>query len=619
MKKQTILSLILLSVSLTVQSQGSVTIYPLTQKYLGNESKFNRDKFVSFHSYFEKDDPDFKKFKDDYNINPDYLGSRRFYYPISKAKNGNIPKIINKYNDDRELLQYIATAPPSALFYDKKLNYAKTDFSPYIKEISNYVADAFVKEWDQVPSYLEPFNEPMVHAPDFAKGLKGKERQDAIEAVITYICQYHKEIAKAVKSRPELEGMKIMGFGSAYPELEANNFGLWNMRFKQFIDIAGEDIDILSLHLYDGSGINNQGGRRSGSNLEAILDVLQTYSYIKHGKAMPIAITEYGRLVPNQPAWEEATGAQGNKLEKPVKTKISNYHPVTNSQAVRSQLHMVMAFMNRQNELENTVPFTIGKAPQNAMYSKSSLWVKQPDGSFEYSNRRYFFEMLKDIQGEQILVRSNNIDVQALGYADGKKIYVMLNNLNDQPQTVDLIQEEAGKLKNVSIKTLKIFEDKEPELSITKFKKAPGKITLQYGETAVITYEYIKKIKFEKSVSSNKYFSKDYLKPIEPNKEISFSFENIPNGDNVVLRLSVNREHGLPVLPTKVKVNGENINIMGDVIKGYDQKSRKEFFGTLEINIPTEFIKKENNTVSVIYDKGKGFVTTAILQIEEQK
>ena len=49
------------------------------------------------------------------------------------------------------------------------------------------------------------------------------------------------------------------------------------------------------------------------------------------------------------------------------------------------------------------------------MYAKSSLWVKQEDGSYEYSNRKYFFEMLKDIEGEQILVNSNKCGCSGIG------------------------------------------------------------------------------------------------------------------------------------------------------------------------------------------------------------
>ncbi len=617
MKIKNLFSAIMLCCSMVANSQSAITIDPATQRYLGDESDFKREKFVAFHALFTEPDADFEKFKKDFNIDSDYMGSRRFYYPIAKAKNGKIPAVKKTYDGERKVFEHIATAPPSALFYDKKINYGKTDFMPYISDVSNYVAKALRDEWEQVPRFLEPFNEPMVHAGDFATGLKGADKKAAIEAIVTYICKYHREVARAVKSMPELKNVEIMGFGSAFPEFEANDFGLWKSRFKQFIDIAGEDIDILSLHLYDGSGVNNVGGRRSGSNLEAILDILQTYSYIKLGKPLPIAITEYGRLVPNQPEWAKATGAVGNKLDKKVTTKVSNYHPVTNSQAVRSQLHMVMSFMNRQNELVRTVPFTIGKAPQSAMYSKSSLWVKQADGSYEYSNRIYFFEMLKEIKGKQVVVKSDNVDIQALGYVDGNRLFLMLNNLNDNANEVKLNLCSAGDVKNVNVKTLKIFADKEPVLKNLKSKNAPENITLAYGETAVITYKFKNKIKFDSKVVRTKYYSQTYLQPIQAGKNLNFTFDGVKGGvGDVVLRLGIGRKHGLAVVPDSIKINGNVVDVKSDVIKGYDQHTRKQFFGALEIPIPANIVNNGKNNLSVEFADDGGYVTSAILQIE---
>ncbi len=607
----------------TKSAKATVTVDPTTQRYFGDESTFDRAKFVRFHDLKMEADAEYDKLKRDYNFPSDYIGGRRFYYPIAKCKGGNVPATTKRqYEGVRDVYDYVATASPGSLFYDKTLNYAEVDFMPYIKSVSKYVAAALRDEWEYVPKYLEPFNEPMVHAPDFCKSVKGAEKKSAIAAVQTYVCHYHNELAKAVKSTPELKNVKMMGYGSAFPEFEANNFGLWDVRFRQFIDIVGDNIDILTFHLYDGSGINNQGGRRSGSNLEAIMDMLQTYSFIRCGAPKQMAITEYGRLVPNRPEWEQQSGAKGNAhAEGGPRQKVteSNYDPVTNSQAVRSQLHMVTAFMNRQNELEYTIPFTIGKAPLTAMYCKSSLWVKQPDGSYEYSNRRFFFEMLKDLQGDNIDVTSSNIDIQTLALADGKELHLMLNNLYDTPCEVALdIAPVANEITSVSIKTLKVFADKEPLCEEKRYKSAPKSISLDYGETAIVTYTYKKSLKYNNMIVRNKYFSKDYLQKIAVGGVNTFKFESLPNvkSGRVILRLGVNREHTLPIEPKQLKVNGVVVKIEGDVVKGYAQESRKQFFGSLEIPVDVALLKEGANVVEVSYGESGGFVTTAILQVD---
>ncbi len=597
-----------------------VSISPTTQKFLGDVSALDRDKFVGLHMLQKGEDDDFERFKRQYNLNPDYIGSRSFYYPLAKAKGGAIPKVQNKYNGVREVDEYIATGTAANIFFDKTLNYAEYDLSGHIKALTEYIASSYKNEWESVPRYLEPLNEPMVHAADFCKSVKGAERKEAVEAVITYICEYHRDLARAIKSTPELKNMQVMGFGSAFPEFEANNFGLWNNRFRQFIDVAGEDIDILSFHLYDGSGINNQGGRRTGSNLEAIMDILQTYSYIRLGKVLPMAITEYGRLVPNQPEWAAQTGAKGNNLAANApKAKASNYHPVTNSQAVRSQLHMVMSFMNRQNEIVNTCPFTIGKAPQTAMYCKSSLWVKQEDGTYEYSNRRLFFEMMKDLKGDNVVINSDDIDLQTLAFVDGSELYVMLNNLEAETREVSLDIAGLQEVKSVEVKSLKIFEDREPELKTKSYKAAPQSVSLEYGETAVVTFKCKKPIKFTNKEVRTKYYSKDYLKVIKPNVANTFAFEGVPASakGEAILRLGVGRAHEFNEVPDIVKINGTEVKITKDVVKGYDQATRKMFFGALEIPFDISLIKEGTNSVEVTFKEGAGHVTSAILQLQK--
>ncbi len=605
-------------------AEATISVTPTTQRYFGEESKLDRSKFIRFHDVSTKDDDaEYAKLRRDYNFPSNYIGGRRFSYPIGKCKTGKIPASTKKtYTGVRQVNDYIATTSPGALFYDKTLNYAEVDFMPHIKSVSEYVAKALRDEWEYVPKYLEPFNEPMIHAADFCKSVKGAERRKAVEAVITYICKYHNEVGKAVKSMPELKNVKMMGFGSAFPEFESNNFGLWNSRFKQFIDTVGDNIDILSFHLYDGSGVNNAGGRRSGSNIEAIMDMLQTYSFIKHGKPMPMAITEYGRLVPNQPEWEAQSGAKGNTHAEggpKQKVTVSNYNPVTNAQAVRSQLHMVTSFMNRQDEIVYTVPFTIGRAPLTAMYCKSSLWVKQPDGTYEYSNRRFFFEMLKDLKGDNVAIKSSNVDIQTLALVDGKSLHVMLNNLYDEACDVSLDLAPAGDIQSVSIKTLKIYTDKEPVCETKSYKSVPKSLKLEYGETAVITYTYKKAIKFRDEVVRVKHYSADYLLPIKAGVVNTFKFSGVKSskGGDAVLRLGVNRAHELVKEPTMVKINGTEVKITGDVIKGYNQEGRKQFFGSLEIPFDISLIRSGDNVVEVSYAVAGGFTTTAILQLQQ--
>ncbi|MGY6648077.1 hypothetical protein [Wenyingzhuangia sp. IMCC45574] len=592
--------------SLTSVAQEKIYVQPHTQRFVEGESTFDRSKYFTFHSFFRKQDAEFENFKATYNLDKDYIGSRLFNSPVNKRNHkntGSFSKVPKNYKGERETTNYVSTGHPNGLFYGKGVDYSQIDIQPFIANAVKYTVDYYKHKEQYVPSIFEPLNEPMVHAVDFypQEGKKKKYIKSKITSIIEKICVYHRELAKGIHSAPELKNMKVGGFGSAFPEFETNNFGLWKARFKRFIDIAGEDVDLFTVHLYDGSGINNKGGRRSGSNSEAILDMIETYSNIKLGTVKPIAITEYGRLVPDQPNFKEN----------------GNYVPLVNAQAVRSQNHMVMNFIERGGKLPISIPFTIGKTKVKQRYSKSGLWQKQPDGSWELSQRKYFFEIWKDVKGKRVYTKSTNVDVQTQAFVNKNKLYLVLNNLNDKTQNVALNVNATDKLKKVQIKRLKIHTDKLPELTITKSKKAPDAISLDYGETIVITYQYKAAIDFNNTIQSKKHYAKEYLQPIIDGVSNSFHFSdiNVKNGE-AVLRLGVSRKHGASLQPN-IKINGKELTFTGDLIRGNDQNKRKQFFGILEIPVAATYLKKGANTLDISFSGNGGSISSVILKVEQ--
>ncbi|MFI3278262.1 MAG: hypothetical protein SNH13_01495 [Rikenellaceae bacterium] len=591
------------------QNKATVTIQPTVQHVASGEGVFNRDKHVRFHDTSNVNDPELKVVKEMYNFRPDYAIGRAFYYPLSKLQKGEPPKDIkNKYQGVREVSDFVATGHQGNIFWDKEEDYSKKKMSKQIKKVADYVAESYAKEWDSVPLYLEPFNEPMVHAVSlYPEGRKGQYIDEKLKVVMNYISEYHREVGRAVHNTPALKDMKVMGFASAYPELEANNFKVWNNIFKPFIDVAGEQMDILSIHLYDGVGINNNGGRRSGSNIDAIMDMIQTYSNIRLGEVRPMAITEYGRLVPNQPGFTP-------------NGKVVNLEPITNSQAVCSQLHMVMNFMEYGDDVVMSIPFTTGKQSPYVQYVRAALWLKQPDGSWELTPRKYFFEMLKDLKGNRVVNSSSNIDIQTQAFVDGKQMYVVLNNLNDETQSVELsLPDGLPAIESVEVKSLKIHADKVPDFAVESLKAAPKSLDLIYGETVVLTYNFESAVEQQSKLVSSKLYSKDYFKPIVANTANSFTFSGVDKkAASAVLRVSVGRDHGKSLEP-KITINGKAVDYSGDVIRGYDQTNRKRFFGTLTIPVAGDMVKSGDNVVSVSFPDAGGHVSSVVLQVNEEQ
>ena len=491
-------------------------------------------------------------------------------------------------------LPFVATGKADKYFFDSSVDYSYENLTKWAEEIASFTAKAYRDEWAEVPRFYEPFNEPFIHASDYGSNSNN---------IITKMCEFHSIMGKAIRATPELDEMLFMGYASAWPEFERNNFRIFRDRYKKFIDIAGDDVDAFSFHLYDGVGLNNSGGRRSGANSEAIMDLIRAYSFEKLGVVKPMAVTEYGRLVASQPGW-------------PGDGTVSNYEAVENSQAVRSQIHMVMSFMEQGSDMLMAIPFSTGKADPTAKFARAGLWVKKADGSYELTMRKYFYEVWKDVKGSRVLIDSENIDVQTQAFVDGNQLYVVLNNLNDDEQTVNLDLLDQKGLQNVAIKRLKLFVDKVPELTTSSQSVAPTTMNLVYGETVVLTYSFDQDIVFDNKITSNKYYATTTLQPILPNSAIKFTVNDVKAGQGLAtLRLGVGRNLGKSLKPI-VKINGQLVEIDRDVIRGYDQNNRSRFFGVLEIPVPMSVLKNGTNQVEVEFPDKGGHVSSVVLQVE---
>ena len=165
---------------------------------------------------------------------------------------------------------------------------------------------AFLKNaYPITPKYYEVMNEPFVHAKDYV------ETWAETPAVIVEMSKVFKAVADKVHA--EIPGMQVGGYASAYPEVEKDNFDYWNTRMKTFMDVAGESMRFFATHIYDGRNVQGDFTLRSGSNSEAILDLIEAYSYKKWKVVKPHLISEYGftaqGLVGNVSRLDEAMSA----------------------------------------------------------------------------------------------------------------------------------------------------------------------------------------------------------------------------------------------------------------------------------------------------------------------
>lgn len=600
------LSLSLFLTGLGFAQNNKVSIDLKTQKYIGKETELSREKYFSGHfSYTENDLADqsdylFKELDVKFGRN---FGAPR---PVTKNKEGfenAIPSIEEaqktaannyKYIQKGKLFKDYATHDLIITAHPKEAYQLNCDIDKIAAFDAAYIKNAY----PVMPKYYEVMNEPFVHAIDFVKNY------NETDAVIVEMSKLHKAVADKVHQ--EVKDILVGGYSAAWPEYEKNNFAIWDKHMKTFMDIAGESMDFFGTHLYDGLNVTGAFNYRSGSNTDAVLDMIESYSYQKWGKIKPHLISEYGYTT---------KGMQG---------KV--YSEVSDGKCLMSYNKFLMNFMSKPDRILKAVPFIVGKGSWYYKDPKNKdgnpyPWVitrKSPDGSYEYTHLIKFYELWKGVKGTFIDINSNNPDIQVNGFVDQDKAYIAFNNLDENTQNIDLdfLSNSASNIKNITLRRLYINENEVPHLDYEKDLKKIKDLVLRPGETVVLDCD-LKKNDFSNTLNVDSYYSKTYLQEIEANKTISFVIDNAQTSKKGrgFIEMGIARKHALSKAPI-VMINGNNATVPTNWA-GYDQAPREQFFGVIEIPVDIKLIQSGENTVTITFPDTGGHLSSVILKTEK--
>jgi len=572
-----------------------VLVEPTVKKFIGDVSELDRSKYFNIHAQGKT--PLLESFYKQYNVEQ---SGRGFYGPGIDAKKimgevGLYPKSSNKKNSkSRPITRYVATEHPKNI-YKEGID---------IEAAANWAVSYFKNtKQGNTPLWYEPMNEPFVHAKDF---YEEKDWDPLAELrVKTEMSQLFRALAEKIHADPALKNIKVMGYGAAWPSFELKDFQNWETNMGLFLDIAGDQLDAISYHLYDGINQVGQENKRSGSNNDAIMDLVETYSYQRWGIIKPHAITEYGGIAKKE------------------------FSLISNMQSIRSQNAMIFGLLDREDRLEISIPFTtdnatwhITKANDYLPY-KAVLWRAENMGvpknqitGWVYTNRIQFYELWKAVKGERVFVSTSNPDIQVQGFLDEKKLFVALNNLDDNAQQVALdLSSIKSNVKDLLVKSLTIYKEDFPRYYEKTVSSIPEVFSIDPAETIVLEFNLNNTITFKNQIKSKRYYSSNYLVPIEADKELIFEFNDVALGVGFAkLSMSLGREHDLSKTP-EVLVNGEKVEVPSNW-KGYDQANRKKFLGAIEIPIPMNFIMK-NNTIKISFPDAGGHLSSLILDVEK--
>ncbi|MFY0626705.1 MAG: T9SS type A sorting domain-containing protein [Reichenbachiella sp.] len=476
--------------------------------------------------------------------------------------------------------------------------------SPWIAEgyeamaeyYAHYIKDYFgtgSSTGKQVPTYLEVLNEPFVHS-------------NELGTTNANISEMHKVVAQRVKElNPDI---KVGGYTAAHPAFESNDFGHWNSTWKTFMDIAGADVDFYSVHFYDfRRSTTVLETQRKGSNIEAIMDMMEHYQMLTFGEKKPFLISEYGYLLDQPTAY----------------SKVNDWYHI------RTFNSMMIQTMERQDQMLSSIPFMILKAlwgtSENGIpYGPRLLRQKKEVPGFEgngedwvYTEFIKYFELWENVNGTRIDTYSADPDLLVDAYVENNKVYLILNNLVFEPKTIDInmFDDFNASILDINVKHLYANQSVEPVLDEYSTSEI-SQIALDEEATMILEYTFDGPVQLTENTLETKVYANKYLQSIITDRAINFGILGVNKGDKgeALLRVGLGRDHGLSLSPT-ITVNGTQIQVPTNW-KGDDQRNRDSFFGVIEMKVPYNLLD-EDNAISITFPDNGGFVSSLSLQAFE--
>ncbi len=513
---------------------------------------------------------------------PDVAHIRRYGAEARKERRGDP---VQKPERWREMIS--CTHPESYCPWSKKKDapWGPSSMESAAEFTAHYLKETFTDE--DRPRYLEVLNEPMV-------------KLKKIGGTPTDVAKLHVAVARRV--RELCPNVLVGGYTAAYPEVEIRDFSHWNSWMKTFMDVAGADMDFFSTHIYDGVNVEGTPRRRTGSNSEALIDIIDAYSHISFGVAKPQIISEFG-LIPKN--------SKDNKGHP--------YDPAVIGEMIHAATAQLMTFMDHPDRLTKVVPFILTKAHWTYNLPGCSeenpypflLWRKRGDGH-ELTHLALYYRFWQGVNGEWRASSSSDPDIRCHLLVDGKRLFVILCNLENASRTVVLDGLSDVAADRIALRRL-TTRGVEPTLAETPLEAVPEPLQLAAGESAMLIIDSAAPVAPERQVRETRCYATTYLQDIVADTPITFDFRDVPTGrGTAVLRLGIGREQGTSRTPV-VRVAGRRLAVPADWAGG-DQSGRKNFFGVIEIPVPMELVTAVA-AVEVIFPDSGGKVASAILQV----
>jgi hypothetical protein len=440
------------------------------------------------------------------------------------------------------------------------------------------------------PAYYEPINEPHWSF-----------------AAHPHLADWH--LATDAAFDANIPGTMVGGPCMSVSYMFRQNYRTWN-GFREFIDNTGAGLDFYSFHTYDYLQWRDgdfHGRIQSGLPLEGTLDLIQNHTVNRHGRTVPLVVSEHGGYV---------TGNSGLSADQINELIAAEHFPgegfewemkkrsIVNFNHVSSIVANTLTFMDHPHTVLKSVPFILLQS--FAWDPKYYATLFTPYG-FEDTTRWVptrntdFYELFRDVRGRRVATRCSDPDLQVRAFAEGKLLFVVINNLWTTAQPIDLDLPAPAEFR---VRRLGRNRDFTPYLVEDRVDSVPD-LTVQGRETLVITAEYEDVIPEDRRVNETPHYGDRIIAEANGEEKVIFTVGG-GDGSNLEyadLRIGFRRpaatDHRIHVL-----FNGEAVDLPVEDCAAR-LETEDDFASMRTVRLAADLIRPVN-TVTLSFPDGKG-------------
>ncbi|WP_158224620.1 Ig-like domain-containing protein [Agaribacterium haliotis] len=396
----------------------------------------------------------------------------------------------------------------------------------------------------------------------------------------------------------------------------------WDVIWKQFLDVAGENMDFYSIHLYDWPLWSTAGGRvRTGSHSEAVMDLLEWYDdKMVPGPKKEVIVSEFGSVTGDYQKMGTVIDRSRMRWEK-----------------LKPFSQMQMQFLERPDYITMSLPFIVvkgawGDLGKEQPYSQSlldrdystcdSTADAYTNCTWNFNASIHWYELWRDIDGTRLDTFSSDRDIQVDAYVNNNDkngenhLYVIINSMETVDTEVDLSWAgiSGNSIESISMRHLYLDEaidtdnntsngTGKPIMAEAELASLPEFLVVGADSTIVLDIEYASAINPAFNNNEAK-FSAEPLAAAAPHRvaaggsNVSAQVNGVSKPAKGEAQLRVTGAFFLShfgadgVNRSSLTINGNEVTLDND-LRGEGQEGL--ILATLEFPFPVEYLAADGN------------------------